>query len=163
MEGSAKIYPVGQSETLDIPWRLSRSNGFNRLTVQVTPQKVRYLVNDHLLYEDNDPSPTSPWLGLLTYQERYSVWRHLTLKGRPKVPAEVRLSHGDRLEGWVSSFYYETQPARRTDPVARTVTAHRQVLVRGVQRGSTVENDAGPRGPAARSNSTTMTGRPRMA
>ena len=48
------------------PWRLSRSEGFNRVTVQVDPQKVRYLVNGHLFYEDDEPSPTSPWLGLLS-------------------------------------------------------------------------------------------------
>ncbi|MGP0063330.1 MAG: DUF1583 domain-containing protein [Isosphaeraceae bacterium] len=115
LDGNARVYPVGQGETLDIRWRLSRTNGFNRLTVQATPRKVRYLVNGHLFYEDTDPSPTSPWLGLLTSREQYSVWRHPTLEGQPKIPAEVRLSHGDRLEGWVSSFYGETQPARRTE------------------------------------------------
>ncbi len=116
-EGNAKIYPVGQGETLDIPWKLSRPEGFNRLTIQVSPGKVRYTVNGHLLYEDDDPSPISPWLGLLTFRERDSAWRNLSLKGNPTIPREVQLSQGDRLEGWVSSFYAETQPSRRTDQV----------------------------------------------
>ena len=57
------------------------------MTVQVTPQKVRYLVNGHLFYEDDDPSPTSPWLGLFTYRERHSVWRELHVQGRAVDPA----------------------------------------------------------------------------
>ncbi len=117
VDGNAQVYPVGQGETLQIPWKLSRPEGFNRLTIQVSPGKVRYLVNDHLLYEDEDPSPISPWLGLLTFRERYSAWRNLALKGNPTIPREVRLTQADRLEGWVSSFYAETQPSRRTDQV----------------------------------------------
>jgi hypothetical protein len=117
MDGSAQVYPVGQGETIRIPWKLSRPEGFNRLTIQVSSGKVRCVVNGHLLYEDDDPSPISPWLGLLTQRERSSAWRNLSLKGNPTIPREVRLSQGDRLEGWVSSFYAESQPSRRTDQV----------------------------------------------
>jgi hypothetical protein len=113
--GITRIAPLGESEAISIPWRLTRLNGFNRLTVQASPERVRYLVNGHLFYEDDDPSPTSPWLGLLSYRERHSVWRDPALRGRPLIPREVRLSHGDRLEGWISNFYSESQPARRTD------------------------------------------------
>ncbi len=109
--GNARVSQVGPSEILDIPWRLSRSDGFNRLTVHATPKSVRYLVNGHLLYEDDDPSPTSPWLAFATDRERHSVWRHATISGQPVIPREVRLSHDDRLEGWVSGFYGESQPA----------------------------------------------------
>ncbi|MHB1556493.1 MAG: DUF1583 domain-containing protein [Isosphaeraceae bacterium] len=112
-----KVYTVGQGETIDIPWKLSRADGFDRLTIQAAPGKVRYLVNGHLFYEDDDPSPTSPWLGLATHLTRTSAWRNLTLSGSPDIPREVHLTHGDRLEGWVSSFYGESQPSRRTDQV----------------------------------------------
>ena len=115
VEGTAKIAPVGLSEQINIPWRLTRLGNFNRLSIQASPKKVRYLVNGHLFYEDDDPSPTAPWLGLLTYPERHSVWRGLRLSGQPQIPSEVKLSAGDRLEGWVSAFYQETQPRRRTD------------------------------------------------
>ena len=100
---------------MPIPWALSRSLGFNRLTIHVEPTNVRYLVNGHLFYEDNDPSSTSPWLGLLTNRERNSAWRNLKIQGEAKIPREVRLSQGDRLEGWVPSFYSETMPPRRTE------------------------------------------------
>ena len=114
MRGGSSIFPIGQSESLPIPWRLSRAGGFNRMTVQASPQKVRYLVNGHLFFEDDDPSPTCPWLGLFTYQERHSVWRELSLTGEPVVPREVRLTLNDRLEGWSTAFYNESQPRRRT-------------------------------------------------
>jgi tetratricopeptide (TPR) repeat protein len=108
------VSPIGGSESITRPWRLERSGDFNRITVQVTPQKVRYLVNGHLFYEDDDPSPTSPWLGLYTHRERQTAWRNLALRGEPTIPRVVRLSQGDRLEGWVSAFYNESQPPRRT-------------------------------------------------
>ena len=113
---AASVAPVGGSEVVNIFWRLSRSEGFNRVTVQVEPEKVRYLVNGHLFYQDDEPSPTSPWLGLLTHFEGMtSAWRNFKIQGEPKIPREVHLSAGDRLEGWVTSFYSETQPARRTE------------------------------------------------
>lgn len=127
-----KVSTVGQGETIDVPWKLSRAEGFNRLTIQAAPGKVRYLVNGHLFYEDDDPSPTSPWLGLATDLTRTSAWRNLTLSGRPVIPREVHLTHGDRLEGWVSSFYGESQPSRRTDQV---VDAYGNItLAAGAQR-----------------------------
>ena len=111
----SSVFPVGQSETITAPWRSTRSEGFNRLTVQATPQKVRYLVNGHLFYEDDDPSATSPWLGLFAPGTSHTAWRSFSIKGQPAIPREVNLSQGDRLEGWVSSFYNESQPPRRTE------------------------------------------------
>ncbi|MEJ7636420.1 MAG: DUF1583 domain-containing protein [Singulisphaera sp.] len=108
------VFPVGASESITNPWKLVRDGDFDRLTVQVTPERVRYLVNGHLFYQDDDPSPTSPWVGLYTVRGRQSTWCKLAIKGEPTVPREVRLSHADRLEGWISSFYNETQPSRRT-------------------------------------------------
>ncbi len=77
---------------------------FNRIKVQVTPRKVRYLINDHLFYEDTEPSPTSPWLGLFTGTGERAVWRNVTLAGRPVIPREVSLAQGDRLEGWTQQL-----------------------------------------------------------
>ena len=34
-----------------------------QFTVQVAPGKVRYMINGHLFHQDDDPSPTSPWVG----------------------------------------------------------------------------------------------------
>ena len=114
MGNGGAISPIGGTETINKPWRFTRSDDFNRFTVQVMPGKVRYVVNGHLFYEDDDPSPTSPWLALFTHRERHTVWRNLAIRGEPTIPRSVRLSHKDRLEGWVSGFYNESQPARRT-------------------------------------------------
>ena len=162
VEGNAQdLLRSARARPSTSPGGSSRAIGFNRLTVQVTPQKVRYLVNDHLFYEDTDPSPTSPWLGLLTSRERYSAWRNMTLKGQPKIPCEVRLSHGDRLEGWVSSFYGESQPPRRTDPAINTSSNANMPAADAA--GSSSRNRRGPGGRAGRSTSTITTGRPRTA
>ncbi len=115
VEGIAAVFPIGRHESLTIPWRLARPNGFNRVTAQISPEKVRYLVNGHLCYEDVDPGSTSPWLGLLSYGDRHSVWRRLTLAGHPLIPREAALAQGDRLDGWISSFYNEIQPRHRTE------------------------------------------------
>ena len=95
MPAASGISPVGGSEHVPIPWRLSRSEGFNRLTVQVAPEKVRYLVNGHLFYQDDEPSPTGPWLGLLTSGEgATSAWRSMKIQGEPKIPRGSAQSWG---------------------------------------------------------------------
>ena len=53
-----------------------------------------------------------PWLGLFTQRDRHAVWRNFLLRGEPTVPRELKLCQGDRLDGWVTSFYNESQPVR---------------------------------------------------
>ena len=84
---------------MPIPWTLSRPQGFNRLTIHVEPTNVRYLVNGHLLYQDDDPSSTSPWLGLLTYRERNSAWRNLKIQGEAKDPPRGSAQPGGSARG----------------------------------------------------------------
>jgi hypothetical protein len=109
--GSA-VWPVDQHETRPIPCRFLRPGAFNRLTLQVEPDRVRLLVNGLLFHEDRDPSPTSPWLALYARGQSHAVFRGLTLTGSPQIPRAVPLTHGDHLEGWISAFYGETQPRR---------------------------------------------------
>ncbi len=110
----SEVFPIGRPEFLTVPWRLSRPSAFNRITVEASPGDVRYLVNGHLFHEDDDPSPTCPWLGLVAGGKPHSVWRHFRLDGKPSIPREVRLTADDRLAGWVSDFFSETQPPRIT-------------------------------------------------
>ena len=42
----------------------------DRLTLEVTPEKVRCLVNGHLFFEDDEPGPASPWLALYAAPDR---------------------------------------------------------------------------------------------
>ncbi|MHC5543196.1 DUF1583 domain-containing protein, partial [Singulisphaera rosea] len=111
-----RVFPVSHNETVT-PAGLIRQNDLNTLTVQVAPGRTRYLVNGHLAFEDDDPSPTSPWVGLMTAGTQQSVWDHVSISGNPTIPREVPLSHGSALEGWVTAFYNETQPLRLTSGV----------------------------------------------
>jgi hypothetical protein len=119
------VSAVGGGDIVQVTTFVSAMNGFNRLTFEVAPDRVRCLVNGRLFYEDKTPSPTSPWLSLVTRRERQPVWRSLTLKGKPEIPREVALSHADRLEGWVSSFFGESQPTRRSTPEEMTLQQRR--------------------------------------
>jgi tetratricopeptide (TPR) repeat protein len=110
----SRFWPVGCHEQIGLPGDALHRDTFNRFTVQVAPGKLRWLVNGRLVHEQTDPSPTSPWLALYSSRERHTVFRNPQLIGTPQIPREVQLSHGDRLEGWVSSFYGESQPARLT-------------------------------------------------
>ena len=89
------------------------ANGFNRFTVQVTPDRVAFLVNGELLYEDAKPSRVSPWLTLFT--DWSHTYRNPTLTGNPVVPAEVKLIDGPSLEGWFADF----SAGSRRDRLAR--------------------------------------------
>ena len=42
MGNNGQITPVGESETIQRPWRLARPQDFNRVKIQVSPESVRY-------------------------------------------------------------------------------------------------------------------------
>ena len=114
-QAGSSLFPVGRNETI-FPMRVySQPEEFNRLTIEATPHTVRYLVNGHLFYEDEDPSKTSPWLGLFTRSMFRTAWRSVSIKGDPIIPRTVNLIDDNRLEGWVSGRYRESQPHRRTE------------------------------------------------
>ncbi|HEV7280783.1 MAG TPA: DUF1583 domain-containing protein [Pirellulaceae bacterium] len=78
-------------------------NGWDRMSVHVTPQAVRWYVNDILAFEDTTPSPTSPWLYLDSFDERRTHFRKLRLEGSPQIPREVALIDGSFIDGWSSA------------------------------------------------------------
>jgi tetratricopeptide (TPR) repeat protein len=113
--GGGAIWPVGRSEQVGRPLSGVRGDGFNRLTVQVSPGKVRCLVNGTLFYEDTDPPPTSPWLMLVSGAVgRRPVFRNFSLSGKPEVLKEVKLTAGDYLDGWMAQPYGGVVPQRLT-------------------------------------------------
>ncbi|HEV3122664.1 MAG TPA: DUF1581 domain-containing protein, partial [Isosphaeraceae bacterium] len=114
--GWTEAYP-GHIAALGGGDMLSRSSpyvtpeGYNRLTMQVEPGKVRYLVNGHLFHEDSRPGSASPWLFLMSPAGE-ADFRRLAIRGTPEIPREVRLFDADRFDGWIASFYNETLPKR---------------------------------------------------
>ncbi len=87
-----------------------RDDRFNRITLQVEPGRARCLINGHLIAEDRDPGPTSPWVALLGSGRGY--WRDFAISGSPEVPAHLDLNAGGRLEGW------SAWPGETIEPVA---------------------------------------------
>jgi hypothetical protein len=109
-----RIWPMGRHEELRLPDPLEIRDEFNRLTLQVRTDRVRCLVNGHLVYETTDPSPISPWLSLFANHSFHTFFRNASLTGQPRILSEVPLSRGDRLEGWIASYYGESQPPHLT-------------------------------------------------
>ncbi|MBX9584321.1 MAG: DUF1583 domain-containing protein, partial [Gemmataceae bacterium] len=110
----SRVFPVFRAgeDGIGRPAPGIRDNDFNRLTIQAAPDKVRYLLNGQLVYEDTAPPPTSPWLMLYAGAGRKPVFRNPTLTGTPTVPAEVRLLAGDYLDGWSAHVYPANLPPR---------------------------------------------------
>src|SRR5581483_7324943 len=102
---TSQIWAVGRHEQIVRQAERVRDSEFNRLTVQVSPGKVRCLMNGKLFFEDDDPPPTSPWLMLVSEAGRRPVFRNFKLSGKPEVLSEVKLSGGDFLEGWMTHVY----------------------------------------------------------
>jgi hypothetical protein len=101
---STELYPVGRNETLYRPDPVEKTGDvFNRLTLQVRPDRIRCLVNGHLACEDSSPSSTSPWLALFAEHSREARWSNVSLTGDLRIPRQVQLSGGDRLDGWVAA------------------------------------------------------------
>lgn len=100
---NVQIFPVSQHETVTRGATVESMNNWNRYSVKVSPQSIRFYSNDHLVYEETEPSGTSPWLHLVSLNERRTDFRKLKFTGTPEIPRQVELIHGDRMEGWISS------------------------------------------------------------
>jgi hypothetical protein len=118
---SSKVEVIGGGDEAPRRSPPAASGGYNRLTIQVEPGKLRFRVNGHLIYEETDPSPASPWLVLGAAGMDY---RNIAITGTPEVPREVTLTHADRLDGWITNLYGESRPRRLGDgPNGRAVAA----------------------------------------
>ncbi len=125
---SARVLTIGEREMSGSTDEVATLGEFNRFVIRVAPAKVSYLCNDHVVYEDDQPSPTTPWLALLGRSTRRTAWRNLHLTGSPVVPQQVTLVEGDHLEGWLSPLYRESLP--------------RQIQVAVVNRSSSTNSAA---------------------
>jgi hypothetical protein len=109
-DGKARILTVGEREFVQQPGPADTRGRFNRLIVRVSPDKVSYLCNGVVVFEDQAPAPTTPWLALLGRCTRTTAWCNLRLTGNPEIPPEVRLIQDSRMEGWMSPLYQERLP-----------------------------------------------------
>lgn len=111
--GDTSIFPIGnRNDTVRKPDPLEQSDHFNRVSLKVSPDTIRYLVNGHLIHTEPHATTTSPWFFLHCDRVWQTCFRNIQITGEPIIPAEVRLSQKNSLSGWCSGFYGESQPAR---------------------------------------------------
>ncbi|MGH7200770.1 MAG: DUF1583 domain-containing protein, partial [Planctomycetaceae bacterium] len=110
--GRGSVSELGRTGQLQAPSTSLRRNHFNRIHIEVRPERVRFSINGRLYHEDTSPSPATPWLALDTDRNRRSVWRNVRITGTPTIPRSVPLVQGDRLDGWLATYYSETRPTR---------------------------------------------------
>ena len=107
------VRSVGEHESFRIPQPLRRARpAFNTVTVKVRDGVMSHWLNNHQVYEE-PVSGTSPWLHLTTEAERHAVFTNLKLTGAPEVPDSIDLFAGERLDGWNTSYFGESQPKHR--------------------------------------------------
>src|SRR5262249_48934556 len=106
------IHAVDGHETISRPDPLERNQQFNKLTVQHRDGKVRFLVNDFQIYEE-EATRQSPWVNLFASFARRGAFRNPRFSGTPTPPGEAALPAGTRLGGGVAAAFYEPQPRRR--------------------------------------------------
>lgn len=109
---NAFIYPVGRHEQLQCKTFAGRRGTFNHYVVRVEPESIQFSINGQLVYRDEPRSSAAPWLALFTSRERRTAFRNVRVRGELIIPREVNLVEGDRLDGWLTQFYSESQPAR---------------------------------------------------
>jgi len=107
-----QVFPFNAHEVVHGPNPRDFRELFHPVTIDVEPDLLRVRGMEQTLAEDPSPSPTSPFFALRTTW--LSAFRNLRITGDPVIPREVRLVDGDRMEGWVSSFYNESQPPSLT-------------------------------------------------
>ncbi|MDB5391613.1 MAG: tetratricopeptide repeat protein, partial [Planctomycetaceae bacterium] len=105
-----QIWPISRHEFVQRGAIPVAENHWNRYSVRVTPQAIRFYCNGHLAYEELAPSATSPWLSLQGLYYRRSVFRNLQLTGEPQIPRQVELILDDRREGWDEAEGEQTAP-----------------------------------------------------
>ena len=118
-EPGGSIRPLGAIESIRRPVVVGPPGGTNHLSIRVEPGAVRYFANGHLVFEDLDPNPAHPWLVLGASGDDEVDFRDFRLSGEPTVPDQVKLTHLDRLEGWLSDSYAESRPRKSIGPDGR--------------------------------------------
>ena len=102
-------------DTLHMPDPPEANDRYNPVSLQIQPDNVRYHVNHALIHEEPRSSTVSPWLFVHCNRVWYTAIQNLQITGNPVIPREVALTDKNSLLGWVTEFYGETQPNRRSN------------------------------------------------
>jgi hypothetical protein len=89
-----------------------RWGDFNRLTLDVTPQQVRFLINEQLWHEEKRTQSSNLWLHFAVPAGLRGEFRKLRLTGSPQVPQEVSLLQESFPLGWSKELMEGRLPTR---------------------------------------------------
>lgn len=111
--GNTTIRPLANHESLQRSgnWTTEQP-GEAHIRIRSVDGKWQYHQNGFLLYEE-EGGETSPWLTLASMGFRHSNFRNFKITGEPRIPREVPLFSGNRMDGWSALFYGHSQPRHR--------------------------------------------------
>ena len=109
-----EVMPVSRHETITRGRAVEAKDWWNTYSVRVSPEAIKFYSNGHLVYEETEPSVTSPWLHFVVNDHRRATMRRPTLTGSPEIPRDVRLVDANRLEGWNPGLFSQQLANRLT-------------------------------------------------
>lgn len=107
-EGFSKVWNVDTARHLERPFqfvRLADWKTFQRWRVTVSGDELQFVCNGHPVWTGTLAGTSSPWLALRSFGSRLPAFRNLEITGTPQIPREVRMSEGNVLAGWLSTYY----------------------------------------------------------
>jgi hypothetical protein len=132
--GQMGIYPLNHHEGIARAKPVETLNDFNPLTIRVQPDRMQVLDrNEQVLFENDGVTPSSPFFVLRTTW--LSAFRNLKITGHPAIPREISLLAGNRMDGWITSFYQESQPSVLTPGPAPELDVYDWATIDGVLHG----------------------------
>ena len=87
------------------------------LKLDVTPQKITYSLNDRQVHERAIVEKPNPWLALISSGPNSGQVSEVRITGSPEIPVQVELMGGDKLAGWISTFYGDHMSNQRDESV----------------------------------------------
>ena len=99
---------------------------WNRYTIRVDGNSVKYFANGQPVFEDQ-AGTAAPWFTLGSMQGFTPSYRNLRISGLPTIPREVALLGDERLRGWLATYFEESKP--------EALKARRYISVKVTQNG----------------------------
>lgn len=107
------IRPISGHETLSRKQALKTDlPDYGEFKIVADGEMMQVHLNGYKVYEEK-VSNTSPWLLLSTEGTRVSRFMNPRISGEPIVPRSVDLFAGNRMDGWTTSAFSESQPRHR--------------------------------------------------
>ncbi len=110
-QDTVSFYGKGYSGSESSPkmTNLLNKEPWNRYTIRVAGDSVKYYANGQLVFEDQ-PGAGAPWLTVGGTAGWTPSYRNFRITGSPTIPREVNLLGDARLRGWLATYFEESKP-----------------------------------------------------